>query len=339
MKILILTLFITFAFIAYCIKAINELINDTPNTFRLPNFLVLGVPKSATTWLHCCLMEHPEIFTAKTKEIEFFNRHFSFNKYKKHFTGWNKEKVGGEVSINNFQSLTAPKKIAEALDKDSVKLIVMLREPISRALSHYGNMLAKGRAARTFNEAIHSPHFYDHWVEKGHYDIYYENYLKYFRKDQIHIVLFENIKVDPLLELRKVFRFLGVNEDFRSDVFSKKINTQRAIRNLDVLYFFQRTATFFGKVLPRGGKVAYKTFMLLNKILNTTNAKLEVFIPNDLLKELQKKFTKSNERLAELSGLDLTSWKYTEKCPKCNGLRLTKGRFSYEVCECVKEDL
>src|SRR5712691_2708219 len=111
---------------------------------RPPDFLVLGVPRSATTWLYTALSSHPDIYLPRTKEQEFFgdyNFHLGSNWYLSHFAGRAGQSVAGDVSVGYFHSPEAPAQVAEMLGVDGVKLIVVLREPIERARSYYNYRL------------------------------------------------------------------------------------------------------------------------------------------------------------------------------------------------------
>jgi len=113
---------------------------------RLPNFLVIGVEKGGTTWLHAQLKKHPEIFLPQSKEIHFFNKYNSnlikhdyfqlgINWYADFFKQYKGQKVIGEVTPMYICDPEAPLRIQQTLP--NVKLIAILRDPVRRAYSHY----------------------------------------------------------------------------------------------------------------------------------------------------------------------------------------------------------
>src|SRR4051812_23905676 len=112
----------------------------------LPNFLVIGVEKGGTTWLHAQLKKHPQIFLPDTKEIHFFNKYSSnlierdyfklgIGWYLDFFKPYNGQRAIGEVTPMYICDSEAPLRIQKTLL--SVRLIAILRNPVDRAYSHY----------------------------------------------------------------------------------------------------------------------------------------------------------------------------------------------------------
>lgn len=289
----------------------NALLNISS---RLPNFLVLGTPKSATTWLHCCLKAHPDIFIPAQKELEFWGTHRYYrgiNWYQKHFVNWHDQKRGGEVSVSYFASPTAPEQISKHLDTDrqSLKLIVILREPVSRALSCYAHWVLRGEAPRTFEQALKTGFFRKQLIQNLHYYRHYERYLNFFSPEQILIILFDEIKRNSLGVLRKVFEFLEVQPDYYHKVFSKKFNIGCSVKNLTLHYCIYHSGVFCQHLLP--GTMGDNVQIILNKInhrVNVSPIKFRPHIDPELYQQLKAEFRPSNQRLAELTGLDLSAW-------------------------------
>jgi len=281
---------------------------------RLPNFLVLGTPKSATTWLHSCLRVHPEIFVPAKKELEFWGTHHYYrgiNWYKRHFVDWHDQKKGGEVSVSYFASPTAPEQISKQLDweRGSLKLIVILREPLSRALSCYAHWVLNGEAPRTFEEALKIGFFRKQLCHNLHYYRHYERYLKFFSAEQILIVLFDDIKKNPLAVLSRVFDFLEVQSDYCHSIFAKKVNVGCSVKNLTLHYWLYHTGVFCQHILPEPmGDTATTILKKINQRVNVSPTKFKPLIDQKLYQRLKDEFRPSNQRLADLTGLDLSAW-------------------------------
>jgi hypothetical protein len=119
----------------------------------------------------------------------------------------------GESSPDYLQSPVAPGRIAKTLPE--VRLIVSLRDPVSRAYSSYLMNVRSGRECRSLGEAFQPDEW---WVRGG---LYYEDlkrYLKHFARDRMCVVVFDDVKVDPLGTTRKLFSFVGVDPDFEPNV-------------------------------------------------------------------------------------------------------------------------
>ena len=129
----------------------------------LPDFIVIGCQKCATTSLYDYLIQHPNISSATEKEIHFFDsnynvgitwyRSFFPTVFSKQFSKLRKEKfVTGEASPMYIFNPIVSKRILSILP--NVKLIAILRNPIDRAYSHYNMQVKNGYETLSFEEAI-----------------------------------------------------------------------------------------------------------------------------------------------------------------------------------------
>ena len=200
--------------------------------FRI-DFIGIGAAKAGTTWVTDCLFEHPEVCFSEPKEVRYFNEKISFarkyenkdhNKsfswYKKHFLHCKKTNLIGEFSPHYLYDKKAPALIKQHFP--DVKLIVCLRNPIDRAYSEYGMhryyTLAEKRA---FEDAIKEEAEY---IGKGLYFEQLERVLQYFSKDQMHIILFDDIVNNPESVLKKLFDFLGIDSSIAPELVQEKTN-------------------------------------------------------------------------------------------------------------------
>lgn len=193
----------------------------------LPNFLICGTQKGGTTALYHYLREHPEIFMPKVKEVHFFDLNWQrgLKWYEGYFEGVKNAKAIGEASPFYMYLEEVPKRIYEVLP--DVKLIFILREPVSRAYSHYWHEVRLGYESLTFEEAIKMEEerlstkdiFYRQqysYKDRGKYVTQLRRYRKYFSDEQMLILLKEELKKDPQKVMKEVFEFLGVNLEFKS---------------------------------------------------------------------------------------------------------------------------
>ena len=129
----------------------------------LPDFLIIGVPRGGTTSLYNYMIEHPNIIPALSKEIGFFSEHYDkgITWYKSHFPSkllnkymsWKKINFfTGEASPIYLYHPLAPKRILETIP--NVKMILLLRNPVERAWSHYWQSVRKYREKLSFEEVI-----------------------------------------------------------------------------------------------------------------------------------------------------------------------------------------
>jgi len=103
----------------------------------LPDYIIIGAHKSASTFVHKCLMEHPDIYMPKD-EIPFFEipdyESSSLSELEKYFKG-RKEKRFGIKRPSYIGKPEVPARISN--DLPDAKLIAVLRDPVDRAVSSY----------------------------------------------------------------------------------------------------------------------------------------------------------------------------------------------------------
>jgi hypothetical protein len=192
----------------------------------LPNLVVIGGLKCGTTSLHHYLNLHPAIHMSRPKELNFFvaelNWSLGTDWYASHFRA--DAPVRGESSPH-YTNLPRFAGVAERMSSvlPDARLIYMVREPVDRALSNYLHNVAGGYERRPVAEALADPD--SAYVHRGLYAMQLEPYLERFELDRIELVSQEELKRDREQTMRRVFRFLGVDEEFSSPQFSREWET------------------------------------------------------------------------------------------------------------------
>jgi len=149
----------------------------TKNFRMFPNFIIAGAPRCGTTSLYAYLISHPCVLPAAKKETAFFN--FAYNEnvdwyrtffpmisYKnKQQKKYQKIMITGEATPGYLVNPLVPKRIAKSFPK--MKIIVLLRNPIDRAYSHYHHNLSLGLETLSFEEALKKENErIDGWLER-----------------------------------------------------------------------------------------------------------------------------------------------------------------------------
>ena len=190
---------------------------------ELPHFICIGAQRAGTTWLHNCLNEHPEVYVPASKELHFFDRYYSdgLASYKAHFTPElrGEAKVWGEITPNYYQEPNALERIKQ--DIPNTKIIYILREPVARAFSQYQLYSPTEFAGKTFEEVITESEFVTDLSMQGKH---LHRLLTLFNRENVLILLYDDLAGEPEKLLRKVFKFLEVNEDFLPTAITKRIN-------------------------------------------------------------------------------------------------------------------
>ncbi len=182
----------------------------------LPNFLIIGAMKSGTTSLYSYLRTHPDIFMPTNKEPGFFSNEPVWNKgiiwYESLFAGSENQKARGEASVNYTKHPyyeNVPSRI-QSLCQD-VKLIYILRSPVERIYSHYLHNVYAAIESLPFEQAIEKRPLY---IQASQYYFQIEQYLDFFPRDNLLILILDDMKSNPLGTVKQVFNFIGVDNSF-----------------------------------------------------------------------------------------------------------------------------
>jgi hypothetical protein len=201
-------------------------------------FFIIGAQRSGTTFLYHQLNEHPEICMAKPvrPEPKFFLDYKLFEKgrdyYINQFFEGCTEKVRGEKSTSYIEFDEAQKRIKSFFP--DAKVIIVMRNPVKRALSNYQFSYKNGFEKRTpeevfvqkkkndYNGKMPSVSPFD-YLKRGEYIRYLKPVYQHFDSSQIMPVVFENLIAD-IHYLKEIYRFLGVDNNFEPGSFNQVIN-------------------------------------------------------------------------------------------------------------------
>ena len=197
----------------------------------LPNFLHIGAGKCASTWLWKVYQEHPDICVpTDVGNVSFFMEDYRKGldwyeqTYFSHRTG---EKAVGETSNSYMVFEPALERIAR--DLPDARLTMTLRNPIERAFIswvHVHYTRGFGPEIRMEFERTLDPHgwlLFRYWLEPSMYASHLKNVFRYFPKDRVRIMLYDDLVVDPSRFIRQFFEFLEVDPDFRPSILHKVV--------------------------------------------------------------------------------------------------------------------
>jgi len=167
----------------------------TASKRKLPDYIIIGASKSGTTSLFEFLSRHPNVKNSRMKEPRFFNRYYNFGVryYKSYFPLSSSNMISGEATTSYFYHSSAPKRIKQLLP--AVKLILLLREPVSRAYSHF-IMNKKDDPSASFIKALKGEskgNVAYHYIESSSYAKQLARWLEHFDADRILILKSEEL--------------------------------------------------------------------------------------------------------------------------------------------------
>jgi hypothetical protein len=193
----------------------------SPSSFAI----IIGAMKSGTTSLFSILAQHPEICAAQVKEPEYFVRDGDESSKRKYLELWNwdgrRHKVAMEASVAYAKApfvKGVPFRIKQS-GLGSFRFIYVLRDPLGRIESQARHALFAGWG-RTLDEGID-----EDLICFSSYAMQIDEYLKYFERKDILLVVLEEFQRNPHVVLRRICQFLEVQPDFEFSAVEEKHNT------------------------------------------------------------------------------------------------------------------
>lgn len=201
-----------------------------------PDFVIIGAQRGGTTSLHAYLSAHPQVKTPATKEL-----HFLTDRYERGLDWYLGQypfavpvgTIAGEATPYALFHPIAPERLRHIAP--NAKLIVLLRNPVDRAYSHYLLERSRGfetldfaaaldaeadRLAREETKIIHDPdhvseaHKHASYLARGDYAPQLERWLSYFPREQVLVLRSEDLYARPAESTANIAEFLGIVPEF-----------------------------------------------------------------------------------------------------------------------------
>lgn len=301
----------------------------------LPDFLVLGAARSATTSLHYYLEQHPNVSMSITKEPNFFafdhrtdpptplidpastiltKSIADRSAYEHLFAHSGSGDVLGEASPLYLYVRETPEQIHRLIP--DARLIAIVRNPVDRAYSHWLHIkrdrpeaaIAGFRAACEAEMAGHGDYTPyaggSHVLRMGLYDVQLERYLDTFGPGSLLVLAYETLVSSPLDQLHRVCDHLGVvRYDFDTDVQYNRSGVSRGTIRTAVGQAVRAAQPTMKAILP--GPVT-RRLARLRAARDQPDAPPP--IPDDLRTQLVEWFAPSVERLRRMQLVEALPW-------------------------------
>jgi len=291
-----------------------------------PNFLLIGAPRSGTTALYEGLAQHPEIFMSPRKEPWFTELTGWFgpwvgprdgqpvatwHDYEQLFAGAGGQKAVGEASTLYLAAPEGPRRIRESLP--DARLIAILRNPVDRAYSNFLEHVQEGRESEyDFRRAIaaEEDRLRRRWAPSwaytglGFYGRQLERYFATFPREQMLVLLQEDLAQDRMGVYAQIFRFLDVNPGF-VPVLPPRVNENSGIpKNRIVHALLTRpnpVRQALRSVLSDHQRRSVRSWLLHHSLARP-------HLDDDLRHELMERYRDDILHAGELIGRDLSGW-------------------------------
>lgn len=201
-----------------------------------PDFIIIGTQKGGTTSLYNLLVQHPQIHKAVRKEVHYFDQYYEngFDWYSAQFPALAPGNVTGEASPFYMAHPRVAERIAQ--ECPGVRLVVMLRNPADRAISHYEQEFRRQHDTADLTKALADEDLRTakDWAElasgtlltrsnaqrfsyrqRGYYAQQLQPFFDRFPREHIFVLQSETFFNQPLDVLPGLYHFLGVDPAFR----------------------------------------------------------------------------------------------------------------------------
>jgi Sulfotransferase domain len=285
------------------------------------NFFCIGAQKAGTTTLANILSQHPDIYIPSVKETKFFLFPEEYSKGLNYYNStfyadYNGQKVVGELDPDYMLVPETANRIADTLGKD-IRFIVVLRNPATRAYSHYLMSKKKGIESLEFEAALVAEATRDKsikyfktiaYIERGKYGSQLTAYLNVFPANQFLFLEFEKDIVQQLDEtLQRIQTFLNVqvvqlDSSIRSNEAAEAVND--GIRDMVRRPNFVKS--LMKKLIPFKSMRRKARKYLIDKNLQASTA---IGLDKATIQRINEQYFKE-EILStrKLTGLSLTDW-------------------------------
>lgn len=206
-----------------------------------PNLFIVGAPKAGTTFLYEKLANQPDIFFSKTKELNYFTfnelkkesyyKDFkvkSLSQYLKYYNGSKNSKYLVDASVSYFTSISAPFEIQKF--NPTAKIIIILRDPVDRAFSHYIMDNRMGVANKPFEHYLtfdtNSFH-YKQYIGNSSYVSNIKKFKDTFGEDKVLVIILSQLNKS----IDKIANFLEVPIILEEKSLNERVNSKKETRN------------------------------------------------------------------------------------------------------------
>lgn len=296
----------------------------------LPNFYIIGAPKSATTALYHCLRQHPQIFMPKRKEPNFFallgerldfvepngkpavlnkSRYVTMEAYSRLFEAASGEKAVGEASVMYLRHPRAAARIRE--HTPDAKLIALLRNPVDSAFSEFHMNRGFGiEPCDNLRDALEDQERrrQQNCVSGLYVDTYLHhrnltNFTRSFPEGELRVFLNEDFRDRRDFVLKEIFDHLGVDRDFVPEI-PDIINVSGVPRSMFLHRFLSARMNPVARRILRLLPTKARFFLVWIKSRNLQRQTM----PPELRRALVDLFREDILRLQEYLNRDLSHW-------------------------------
>jgi hypothetical protein len=278
------------------------------------SFLYIGTGRSASTWFFEVLREHPRVFVPLNKGTFYFSHFYASGRewYDGFFRTSHNASMVGEVCEDYLSNRDALQRIKEY--RSDIRLVCCLRNPYERAISAWRFLNRNGIGTESLADqgAIRPDIFF-----MGNYGSQIEFLLSLFEREQVLLIVFDDVVRAPREVVRNLYEFLGVDSRFQPKCVDRVSNANGKPRIRPVARFVNKVhmlswgrSRFFSNFVGRIKRIGWIRSMV-RKILYDERGVTETWInrlvdfPDEVIVQYEEEITK----LEGLLGRSLAHWR------------------------------
>lgn len=293
-----------------------------------PNFFIVGAPKCGTTSLWSYLKDHPEIYMPSLKELYFFDvdlwekrserpwarlnggRKPSLEQYLGCFSAAGEQKRIGEATASYLRSQRAATEI-KAFNPEA-QIIIMLRSPVDLLHSLHSNSLRDHlEPISDFEAALEADAKRPDGKGRGYrnytnFPEQVQRYFDLFGRENVHTIIYDDLKKSSAVVGRDTLRFLGVSPDFAADF--PLANPNKNVRNAHLETILERQPRALSGIcralIPARLRAQIRSRLFSPKLVVRPRSPMRA----ELRRRLQKEFEPKVDQLSAILGRDLSGW-------------------------------
>jgi hypothetical protein len=290
---------------------------------KLPNLLLVGAQKAATSSLVYYLKQHPEVYFSESKELFFFcsnnlssgepdiHTNKLLQNYKVNFNSENQKIVGEATTHYLYKHHKVIENLRNVYGDEcrKIKILIMLRNPAERAFSAWSMFKKNNVEILNFKEALAAIDLRLDCNDNCNFDylgfgLYYQQVKSYFDNfDNVYVSILDDFESNPIAELNNICSFLGIY-DFKFNT-KAKVNKSGVIK-IPFIYDFMANPsnikTKLKKLIPDSLRKSVR-HVILGWVLKSEE------IQTADLKSLKDYYLADIEQLELLLNKELSSWK------------------------------
>jgi hypothetical protein len=278
----------------------------------MPNLIIIGGLKCGTTSIHHYLGLHPQIHMSKPKELNFFVKELNWDLgipwYEGRFD--DRFEVRGESSPH-YTNLPRYDGVAARLRDNlpDARLLYMVRDPISRILSHWRHATGAGYETRPMEDVLLRDD--QTYVTRSMYWMQLQPYLELFPAEQIEVIAQEELQGDREGTMRRAFEFAGVDPSFTSEQFDREWEKSTA-KESDQYQFMEKLIKLPGfRSFDRNfDRLPESMRWIVEKVVHDPEKPPapKPKLPDDLFETIRGRFGEDVAELQKFAGREFAGW-------------------------------